>query len=341
MENETEKTDLPNQPALPPAGSTAAAVQPRLWSRRRLVTFALSVSAGFVALFWSGITKKMGSVPEPPVGSERHNPRFRRKKTPALSAAVSLGEGFYARPPTSAASLSSRRRPQKRTIIHYVDAKHRVPFVSRLNEKRLRPASPAELAMKSADARVHLARTSALFEMAALEHIGNHQYGDACQTLIDGINNDLAFKRDAGGGPSLRLFDLLAVVALRQKQTPYFDALLKLAEKAKSVVARQNVGLPAPRKRRGDSSRTPPAATTMISLEEAQKKLEEIRGKLEEARQKRLDAFEARLKKWRDANSKWQERLKNPNQQVAWSVTVAPDTSGGKNVVRKFEIPHA
>lgn len=309
---QSQETEHLDQPALAcgPLDDIPAIGQPQLWTRRRIITLALSLSAGLVASFWPRLLKRFGPDAKPRPAPLRVRPRFLLTKTPPLFAEMRLSEGFYARPPRPVTQRLSKSKGAKTSVIHYADARKRIPFIAAINEKRLQPAKPDELALKSANAHVYFARASASFELAALERVGNKQYQEASQMLIDGIRHDLVFKTSNGGGPSLRLFDLLAIVVIRRELNDYSDMLLNLAEEARPLIKYQSVGAPVPRKRRGGKSKMPEPAGSE---------------ELEKFRQIRQEAFEARLRKWKDKDSAWYKRVKNTEKELAWSMTMVPD----------------
>ena len=331
MANEIEKSDISDQPQPQDTLAAPAVARPRFWSRRRILTLAGSAAVGVTALLWPYITGRRGDPADGDNigGSNRpRDPRFRPRKSPALSAPVpSLKAGLYARQPSVPASPGARARAAKPAIIHYVDATGRAPFVLNLAEKHLRPAELKELTPEARAAHVRLGRASVICELAALDLVSQKLYSDACQLLVTGINNDLAFKHPHRAAPSLRLLDLLALVAVRQGDDRYLKALQELVEKTREAVAQQVVNAPARRKRRKKGSGEQPAPVNIEQLREAVKK--------------RVKDFEARSKKWQEMDGNWHKRIRNPEEKVVWSVTLPPDTTGGKNVVRQFEIPSA
>jgi len=158
-------------------------------------------------------------------------------------------------------------------IVHYVNVGQQVPFVGFLRENgnRLRPKNNDQILLepsttKSPASRAHLARASAIFELAALERIKQQQYDIACQLLINGIRHDLIYKKTIRAGPSLRLYDLLAKLIVLHRQDQYSVTLQELTEQGKELIKRQDIGPPARRKRRRSisSGSTPPVNLTEI-----------------------------------------------------------------------------
>jgi hypothetical protein len=301
--------------------------------------------------FWPKEVAK--EEPKQVTGTPPRKPRFMTHKTPAFSVKTSRPSGFYAQQPFARSSgqqigqLTSQYGVS-RTIIHYIDAQQRALFVSRLNETRLRLASQDEISLKSSNQRIHLSRASAIFEIAALEQIEQDHYADACRLLVDGINHDLAFKNLSSGGlvPSLRLFDLLAAVAVRRQDTQYEKELFALAQKSRSVSTERKVSaFPAPdlaadntEKQVADNTNNKiPANTSKPVPSNTNKEADEDKGGLK-PRKTLTTALDSRVHKWNDANGSWRKRMLNPKQTVAWKMTIAPDTTLGKNKTKRIEI---
>jgi len=196
-----------------------------------------------------------------------------------------------------------------------------VPFVSHIKWKELRPTLPIELASPSLDKHVSFARASAMFEMAAFQQLKSRQYGKACELLIYGIRHDVIFKRRTHGPPSLRLLDLLARVSVRRNQKPHFDTLLKLIEETKGLIPQQEMGPPAKRKRhkaegKQHSHLSPP--------------------QVELARKKAQGALQVRLKRWTDQT--WQQKMKNLETRVQWTMTVPINTARNEHKKESVEL---
>jgi hypothetical protein len=291
--------------------------RPKLWNRRRIVVLGVSASAGLVAGIWPCLVKKFAQQ------GPKHG-QYRKIKSSAIWTKISdeKKEGFYLLKHKPSPSRRSKSRVAKNSIIHYVDAQKRLLFVRSIKEENLRPATSGEIAFSTPKNRVHLDRASASFEIAALEQINNGQYVNACQLLVNGIKHDLAFKKKIGGGPSLRLFDLLAIIAKRQNLPHYENELTGLAEQARVLVGLQNIGTPPRRK------------SPKNSLPGQSKK---PAGSLADRIEKRKAAFEDRIEKWNSGG--WKTRMQG--SKVSWAITLAPDTIKTKNEIRHFEIAAA
>ena len=309
-------------------GLEGTALRPQTSTRRHFITLGVSLVAGFVALFWSwlrpSLTLQRLAQSKALRFPHYHHRRIRRATT---YLKVKLDEGFYARkegpyPRAVPRGLFQQIGRKHKNVIQYVDSEHRIPFVGAINEKKLRPALPAELALTALPTHVSSARASVIFELAALQRLKNQQYDQACQLLINGIKNDVAFKQWVGGAPSLRLFDLLALVSVRRNQPQSFGYLLQQSEEAKKLITNQAVGAPASRKRYKDKERNERERLNIV-----QKEL---------VRHKRKEEMEARLKKWHDET--WQNKIKNLETKVEWAMTVPIDTTKKENKILKVAI---
>jgi hypothetical protein len=298
-----------------------------LLSRRHILSSGLSGLAALMALTGSKLITWLA-------GGTKRQPRFRRRKMPAVWQPMSkLQEGFYAKISAKVVKTTQLRLSSKPTIIHYVDENRRALFVQGLKERHLRKADPKQLTLKppitgalrktepnKPVARVHYARASAIFELAALQQIKNKKYDEACRLLINGIRHDLDFKKKIGSGPSVRLYDLLAKVAVRHQQNKHIQSLRKLANEAKALVAQQNVGRPP--RRRHDPSRT----SKVTSLSTADRT------------QRRQKYFANRVQNWSNPKSEWWKRVTNTSQPLVWAVPLAPDTTRNQNKVTRVEL---
>ncbi|MBC8548808.1 MAG: hypothetical protein H8D23_04080 [Candidatus Brocadiales bacterium] len=139
------------------------------------------------------------------------NPRFRRKKK-ASDYVSQLKTGFYENPSTQ--------------IVHYVSDEKKIADTNRINELHLKTFSLDKLLSRGQHPRVHLASSSYSFERAAILHLKNKDYDNACKMLIHGINHDILFKLKTWQPTSFRLFDLLAKISIRFKQNQHFDTLI-------------------------------------------------------------------------------------------------------------------
>jgi hypothetical protein len=331
MSEETvEPKTAPPQPEGGAKVEGSVSPRPQLWTRRRIITLGVSLSAGLIACVWSPLVKKLGfGVPARRSG----NPYHRKKKRAVLFFAVSLAEGFWARPKRSTQARIPAKESRVRTngpkasirshrsIIQYVDSQHRVPFVSKIKWKKLRPALSVELASPSVNMHVSFSRASAIFEMAAFQQLKSRQYGKACELLIYGIRHDVIFKGRTHGRPSLRLLDLLANLSVRRNQNQHFDTLLKLVEETKGLIPQQEMGSPAKRKRHKAEGKQ---RSRLSPLE------------VELARKRAQDALQVRSKRWKDQT--WQQKMKNLETKVQWSMTVPIDTARNENKKESVEL---
>lgn len=331
MPPETDKPDVDEivTPEAKPDFPSTSDVPGTMWTRRRIVTMGVSLSAGLIAALWSpllhGLFSRLAS------GFKKHK-YYRTKKSPPLFAAVGLKEGFYARKYVAALAERNGKTAIRKNVIHYVDSKGRIPFIRYIKVGNLRPADQAELTLGEVNLSEHkpsvpsphvsLFRGSAIFEMAALRQIENRNYLQACELLTKAIEHDLALKLKLKGGPSLRLFDLLAIVAVRGSQQEPFNWLLRVAEDSKKLIEEQSVGFPATREKHKDRKLKRGVPLTPDELQSI--------------RQKRQKALDARLQKWHSEH--WQNKMKDYKQPVAWKVPTPVETNNGKSSAVTFLI---
>jgi hypothetical protein len=286
----------------------------KLWTRRRVLTLFVSLSAGLLTSVGVPFARKR--IEERKVAETKltANPYFVHKTKRSVEYTdAKLAEGFYAHKPYTGAPKRKPKRSEH--VVQYVDAKGRIPFAAYIAVDKLVQTSAPEVLPKSKDKHVTYTRASALFELAAGEALKNGKYGDACNLLVKAIQHDLELKTKLKQAPSLRLFDLLAILAFRLQQQNSFKSLLALAEQAKPVIAQQHVHPRPIRKKRKDADSLAPDAR----------------------RQKRIDEFQKRIQNWTSSGGAWHERVFA--EKYTWKLTVAPDTQKNQSVAMAFDIP--
>lgn len=303
----------------PPAGRPTGTL-----NRRRMLSLLATAGAGVVGLFyWPRLLAALG-LGDPADAREalrpKGKPRFRYKKTaPTSYVKAGMRSGFYERPSTAPQKVRQQGHGLT-TVIHYVTGEGRMPFVESINERKLKPlatdaVSPVAAARSGASRpRVNSGRCSAVYEMAALRRVYEGKYDEACQLLVEGINQELLVKRSTGGVPSLRLLDLLATIAVRRGYDEYIRQLNGLAGAEgplRQLLARRAVSTPAARKRNGGKAEvgSPAASVTETSLDGI--------------KEKRLAAFDARVARWQNPDGEWYRKRRDVNERVFWSMPVS------------------
>lgn len=337
MENEAEeKNESSESPASLAEAEPPAQSPTRHLTRRHWMLAAASLLGGLIGVAPDLRALIPLSTEKPDVNRPKGKPRYKYKQTPSVSYQLkrNVEEGFYFRerktPPLHAKSQNAKAR-----IFHYVDANGRMPFVEFIDATQLNREKDASLLMKEQDIKlltasshVHFARASAIFEIVALKQIQQLQYDKACQLLLSGIIHDLAFKHIINKGPSLRLFDLLAIVAVRHDQKAAFEQLQTLAAAAATLIDQQHIG-PGGRHKRPRRDSTSSSSEMSVNVEQLEKK----RLAVNKAREKRHQALSDRIDRWKDPTSKWQTRVKS-TKPLFWQVTLPLNTNQSPQMIK-------
>lgn len=183
--------------------------------RKALVggVIALSGIAGASALFVRQQPPPVLNGYAPPDPDTSQEPRLKklwrhkyRIKTPGLDS------GYYA-------NIRSG-------VLHYVTRdgfiRHCNPFLLISN---LQPTNFTLNTESTFELRQNLVYASVSTEEAALTKISSQAYDEACRLLMMGIENDWTLKRQVGGAPSVRLYDLLAAISVRHGREEYLREL--------------------------------------------------------------------------------------------------------------------
>lgn len=285
-----------------------------------LVTMTVAGAAGLFS--WPRLLAAVGLGDPTDAGEAlrpKGKPRIPYMKTmPASYVKAGMKGGFYERPSTAPEKVR-RQGHGLATVIHYVTGGGRMPFVESI--RRLKPlaaevVSPVEAA-RAGQSRPHVnsGRCSAVYEMAALARVNEGKYREACQLLVEGINQDVLIKRSAGGLPSMRLLDLLATIAVRRGDDGYMRQLEEFVKPqtgpVRLLIERHPVSTPAARKKRGGK---PEAGSWTAVMNDAS---------LDKIKERRLAAFDARVAKWRNPDGEWYRNRTDGNRHVFWSMPVS------------------
>lgn len=326
-----EETELPAQPT------------PRHLTRRHWMLAVASLLGGLIGVSPDLMALIPQSTNKTDDTRPQGKPRYKYKQTPSVSYQLkrNVEEGFYFRERKTPLPVSAQSQKAKPRIFHYVDANGRMPFVEFIVDTQLNRADDASFLLKeqnkslTSSPHVHFARASAIFEIVALKQIQQLQYDKACQLLLSGIIHDLAFKSIINKGPSLRLFDLLATVAVRHDQKSAFDQLQQLAAAASKLIDLQHVG-PGGRHKRPRRDSASSSSQMSVNVEQFEKRHLAVN----QAREKRRQALSDRIKKWNDPNSKWQIRVKT-TQPLLWHVTLPLNTNQSPQMIKimSFAVP--
>ena len=143
----------------------------------------------------------------------------------------------------SGLNANSFYRNKRTGIVHYVLHNGLIPGIERVSVHNFSAISSEwiespkdgqnlrELLTKEEDTHLHLSRASYSFEQAAVMQLKKRNHRMACDLLVQGIQHDLSFKKHTGQPLSIRLFDLLAGVALRFDEPQVFDDMIGKAQK--------------------------------------------------------------------------------------------------------------
>jgi hypothetical protein len=267
--------------------------------RRLLVAGAVMATLSAVAVVANAIIFRK------PVTGQSIARRVRRRMrltAEAWTAAVMpdgtpLPVGFYARGPRQNPGASVTRANSTRSPGFYVTHSLTPPRVvySNVSRKtvglltvpRTETGSNGPTVLPS-NVVTNPVRVSAIFELAAIDALRADPQR-AAAILVEGIRRDLQLKRRTRGGPSIRLFDLLARVIARHRLTTYQSVFEKLADEARAgIETRQRRASPAQRSSRGKRAhwehRNPSAS-------------------ISEQRARQLTAFDKRRQRWRTINA--------------------------------------
>jgi len=265
-------------------------------SRRRIMqgSLAAAVLAWAPAALGKRKAKKgRKKWPSPPKRRKaRHHKKARWQKT-------SLAPGFY--------------KHKKSKVIHYVSKKKVIVGVDEINEKRLQSLSVSQLlkeAKSGAKTHVHYSVASRAFEDAALDSIKAKRYAEACQLLELAINHDQKYKANIYRRPSLRLYDLFALVVTRFDQKSYSSKFTALSNAANRQMQR------APRVKRGKVKST---KAKHAPRDHRKQKLASKKARILYATKTRKALFTKRLKKWASASDSWTKRWKNTKTKNTWN----------------------
>ena len=155
----------------------------------------------------------------------------RRVRHPGVvqSFQTKLGEGLY--------------ENSRSNICHYVDSTGLIRGVTFIKTERMRTTDPLRLPVATGNSqaesnqrrtgvsaiavplRVNFARSSHAIEQLALSHVRANSHERACEVLLVGIRHDIARLQRRIARPSFRLYDLLALIALRRNQAGYLQEL--------------------------------------------------------------------------------------------------------------------
>ena len=280
-------------------------------ARRRLM---FSAFAATVVVIVGGVLWRSRSVW--PRWSRFNGARQRRRQREHWTR-TDKEPGFYVESPKSQRLLEVGWQPS----IKYVDRQKRILF-SVLSSKtvgRLLPSSSlpevpsprgSRSSVKPGSGSVNLARSSAIFELAALEQISSKKYEAAADLLLKGIEHDL-YAKGATRRPSIRLFDLLVRLTIRQRLAEREQACFALVDRARTLLAKQT---PSPLARRRSDRRRGRYAV----------------GKVANQPQRVL---EGRVRRWKDPS--WRKQIESNEQR--WKVTLPSSHQVGEKVVSQPE----